>query len=293
MAAQQTEHSPYDCSTAEEAFDDWRRKTIWAHVLGVAGIAVATWVYLAQTRQTFAGFLLLLVVTAGIAVAVAWCANRLWADVVDIAARDCDPQKCLEVVDRVTKMRRGRGFANTSDLVYAACSQLLGYDDIALAWAEKASENAPRPAHWVQIIGVRLDVAVRAQDWCRVQQLRDQALQLAHDLEDPHGTDRLVSAQLQDLARDLVSQANEGLYRANGNWSAALEEVGRLEAGVDTPLAEMENAMRRAKVLELVGMPQLACGQYELVAAGAGTCAMRAEAQRWLDAHPRPEVTQA
>lgn len=272
-------------STAQQAFDTWHKKTIWTRVLAIAGLLVALVLFMLQDYPTVIDLMLVAVVEIAIVVANFVHLSHLWQGVMQILSHDCDPQKGLEVAERMNKLwgtRHNRKDINSMGLLYAYCSLLLGYDDVALAWVQKVSENSPRLSDWTGILDIRVSAATHESDWGRLQQLRDQALQLAHDAEGKRG--RLAS-QAAGAARRVVSAANAQLYAVGANWTAALEEVGRIEDGVQTPLQEVANSMRRAKLLDQMGMADKARPHFSFVAEHAGTCTMRDEAQQWLSAH--------
>ena len=74
-------------------------------------------------------------------------------------------QKLLEVVspllDRFSSKKRTSTMLETW---YGLCSVLLGYPDVALAWAEKASRRGPSDAYWISILGVRTSAFVMLDD---------------------------------------------------------------------------------------------------------------------------------
>ena len=168
---------------------------------------------------------------------------------------------------------------------YGLCSVLLGYPDVALAWAEKASRRGPSDAYWISILGVRTSAFAMLDDETALLAARSQLEKLLEN--------NASKANLAKAARLSLDSVDETLAERRGDWTTALQKIGAIDALITTPQQEVVNVLRKARVCAGQGDMANAAQCYAFVAANGGTCASRADAQRWLEANgyaPAPAV---
>lgn len=209
-----------------------------------------------------------------------------WVGLLGILSYDRDPQKLLEVVsplvDRFSSKKR---ISTMLETWYGLCSVLLGYPDVALAWAEKASRRGPNDAYWISILGVRASAFSMLDDEASLLATRAQLEKLLEN--------NASKATLAKAARLSLDSVDETLAERRGDWTTALQKIGAIDALITTPQQEVVNVLRKARVCAGQGDMANAAQCYAFVAANGGTCAFRADAQRWLEANgyaPAPAV---
>ena len=209
-----------------------------------------------------------------------------WVGLLGILSYDRDPQKLLEVVsplvDRFSSKKR---ISTMLETWYGLCSVLLGYPDVALAWAEKASRRGPNDAYWISILGVRASAFSMLDDEASLLATRAQLEKLLEN--------NASKATLAKAARLSLDSVDETLAERRGDWTTALQKIGAIDALITTPQQEVVNVRRKARVCAGQGDMANAAQCYAFVAANGGTCAFRADAQRWLEANgyaPAPAV---
>ena len=201
-----------------------------------------------------------------------------WVGLLGILSYDRDPQKLLEVVsplvDRFSSKKR---ISTMLETWYGLCSVLLGYPDVALAWAEKASRRGPNDAYWISILGVRASAFSMLDDEASLLATRAQLEKLLEN--------NASKATLAKAARLSLDSVDETLAERRGDWTTALQKIGAIDALITTPQQEVVNVLREAHVCAGQGDMANAAQLYAFVGANGGTCAFRADAQRWLEAN--------
>jgi len=246
--------------------------------LCIGGVIVVGVVAAMSTTSLATFFLACIMVGLLIGIIEGLQIRKAWVEVLQVLTHDRDPQKLLEVITPLLDRYRSRTQTITMlETWYASCSVLLGYPDVGLAWAERASQRKPRDTFWVSILGVRTSAFHVMGDGASLQSTCDQ---LERRLENNSSRPAVANA-----ARLSLDAAEESLAEMRGDWVSAYQRIGAIDALINMPQQEVANTFRKAHVAAARGRVAEAVPLYQFVAANGGTCVYRAEAQRWLDAN--------
>ena len=281
--------SAYVNMTSDQAVADFLHHRNLVRGISVATVIVLAAVFFWTMTQTVVNLIpafliayLIVLVTEVLEI------RKSWVGLLGILSYDRDPQKLLEVVspllDRFSSKKRTSTMLETW---YGLCSVLLGYPDVALAWAEKASRRGPSDTYWISILGVRASAFAMLDDETALLGARAQLGKLLEN--------NASKANLAKAARLSLDSVDETLAERHGDWMTALQKIGAIDALITTPQQEVVNVLRKARVCAGQGDKANAAQFYAFVAANGGTCAFRADAQRWLEANgyaPTPVIGQ-
>jgi len=278
LTAQDRHPSRYVNVPSERVTTDFLHRYHLVIGLCIGGVIVTGIVAAALTTSLVTFFLAFAGMFLLVAIAEVLLIRKTWMEVLQVLSHDCDPQKLLEVITPLLDRFRFRAQTMTMlETWYATCSVLLGYPDVGLAWAERASRRNPKDTFWISILDVRASAFHTLGDGASLQSTRAQLEKLLEN-----NSSRTAVARIARLSLDA---AEESLAEMRGDWVSAYQRIGAIDALIDRPQQEVANTFRKARVAAAQGHVAEATPLYQFVATNGGTCACRDEAQRWLDAN--------
>jgi len=203
--------------------------------------------------------------------------TRNYNGFVGILSADFDPQKALDALSIIMEKRKGkRREQGAYALLYAQCSQQLGYDDVALQWVEHAERDLKlRTLNRILACNVRANTARHRGDYEELARIRGHVAALSKTSR------RAAAASVQILAWidfDLALHA--------GDWARCNEAIGAMRATASTPLQELAYDSNAARLAEAQGDLALARELFISLAARGGGSRIARDAAAWIEAHP-------
>lgn len=188
-----------------------------------------------------------------------------------------DPQKMLDALSVVMEKRKNKKKEQgTYAMLYAQCSQQLGYDDVALQWVEHAERDLRlRMGNRLLGCNVRANVARHRGDYEELARLHGQVEALAKTSK------RTAAASVQILAWmdfDLALHA--------GDWARCNEAIGAMKATAVTPIQKLACDNNIARLAEAQGDMARARETFASLAVRGGNSRAAHDAATWLEAHP-------
>lgn len=285
MQVNTAERSRYVNTTAQQVAHAWRN-----HILAINVVAIFLVLFLAGSivlmpHPKLGSILLTIVGYACVYAAQRLLKMRETTEVMKIVSHDSDPSKLAQVIDEMlpkTRDRRSRQLLSTS---YSMCSELMGYDDVALAWADQVEAQAPKDKNLLlALISVRAAIAKHRCDDATLVSLRDRAL--AVESASRQGTPLERSA---NMVLGIIDRHRAFL---SGDFARVRELNGVIEALATTPQAVIVSEGNKGELEDAQGNVEQAWPHFAYVANNGGTLAVRAKAIAWLEEHdPRRDAS--
>lgn len=194
-----------------------------------------------------------------------------------ILRNDFDPQKMLDALSIVMEKRKNKKKEQgTYAMLYAQCSQQLGYDDVALQWVEHAERDLKlRVGNRLLGCNIRANIARYRGDYEELARIRGQVEALSK-------TNRRVGA----LSVQILAWIDFDLALHAGDWVRCNEAIGVMRATAVTPIQKLGCENDVARLVEAQGDLAHARELFSSIATRGGNSRAARDAAVWLEAHP-------
>ena len=273
--------SPYDGQDAQTAARTFMRRyhriKATCVVVALASMFVAAWFL----RLTWSFWVIYILILIGMAVVEVILLKRAWTGLMGIHSHDRNPQLFVSVLDQIMpRFARRRKITRMLEIWYGTASFSMGYDDISLAWVERALSRNPdlKDSNWVLAVEQQALCALHRGDFKTVAQYREQ-------LEHLHSAHKSALSPTDRVTRLVMASIDIEMAIRQGDTNTAIEKVGMIEALIVSPLQELSVEFRKGRIADMQGNTEAARQYFSFVAAHGGTTAMRQVSQKWLDEH--------
>ena len=272
--------SPYAYANAQEAV----RRFLGRHrriVIGAVLVLIVCAVPTVVRAPDIEGLAVYAVVCLGVSFASVVLSRRNVDGLLGILSADCCARKMLDATALLMGKRTRRRERPTWEVLYAMCSAQLGYDDIALQWADEA-ESSPGLSLSNRLLAcnVRAVVAEHRDDRDALANVRGRVAALAVLCSNGR-----ASVRLRRTAHLLLAWIDFDLALEDKDWQHCNELLGAMDALSSTRQQQVGAERRRGLLAEARGDLSAARDRYAFVADNGGDCCMARISSEWLDAH--------
>ena len=168
--------SKYRDVSAQKAAGSWRARVGIIDAVAIALLAMISLGYLLAPDLPPHMFWVLLIADVCILYTQWMLKLRNSNELVKIDTHDCDPAKLVKVIDMIEPALHSKTARQSFNVVYAVCCGQMGYDDIALEWADHVESGNPRnPRIRLMLINIRTSAAKHRNDAGTLQMMRSHA----------------------------------------------------------------------------------------------------------------------
>ncbi len=270
--------SKYRDVSAQKAAGSWRARVGIIDAVAIALLAMISLGYLLAPDLPPHMFWVLLIADVCILYTQWMLKLRNSNELVKIDTHDCDPAKLVKVIDMIEPALHSKTARQSFNVVYAVCCGQMGYDDIALEWADHVESGNPRnPRIRLMLINIRTSAAKHRNDAGTLQMMRSHA----EALKAGAGRD----ADLLSAADALIASIDRKLALMVGNYAKVRELNDVIARHAAMPQARVSIEYDRAELEDALGNTAAAFPHYAYVAEHGGTLMIQRLAQERLDAH--------
>ncbi|MBQ3339993.1 MAG: hypothetical protein IJG82_10450 [Atopobiaceae bacterium] len=270
--------SRYRDVSAQKAAGSWRARVGIIDAVAIALIALISLGYILTPDLPPHMFWVLLVAFVCILYTQWMLKAKNSNELVKIDTHDCDPAKLVKVIDMIESALFNKRARQSFHTVYAVCCAQMGYDDIALEWADHIEAENPRDFQIrLMLVNVRTTVAKHRNDAGTLQMMRSHAEAFRAGARNNAALLSAIDAMVAAVDRKLALMA--------GNYARVRELNDVIGRYAVMPQAKVSNEYDRAELEDALGNTAAALPHYAYVAEHGGTLMVQRLAQEWIDAH--------
>ena len=270
--------SKYRDVSAQKAAGSWRARVGIIDAVAIALLVIISLGYLLAPDLPPHMFWVLLVADVCILYTQWMLKARNSNELVKIDTHDCDPAKLVKVIDMIESALFNKRARQSFHTVYAVCCAQMGYDDIALEWADHIEAENPRDFQIrLMLVNVRTTVAKHRNDAGTLQMMRSHA--------EAFRAGAGKNAALLGAIDAMVAAIDHKLALMVGNYAKVRELNDVIARYAVMPQARVSSEYDRAEREDALGNTAAAFPHYTYVAEHGGTLMVQRLAQEWLDAH--------
>ena len=270
--------SRYRDVSAQKAAGSWRARVGIIDAVAIALIALISLGYILTPDLPPHMFWVLLVAFVCILYTQWMLKAKNSNELVKIDTHDCDPAKLVKVIDMIESALFNKRARQSFHTVYAVCCAQMGYDDIALEWADHIEAENPRDFQIrLMLVNVRTTVAKHRNDAGTLQMMRSHA--------EAFRAGAGKNAALLGAIDAMVAAIDRKLALMVGNYAKVRELNDVIARYAVMPQARVSSEFDRAELEDALGNTAAAFPHYTYVAEYGGTLMVQRLAQEWLDAH--------
>ena len=270
--------SKYRDVSAQKAAGSWRARVGIIDAVAIALLAMISLGYLLAPDLPPHMFWVLLIADVCILYTQWMLKLRNSNELVKIDTHDCDPAKLVKVIDMIESALFNKRARQSFHTVYAVCCAQMGYDDIALEWADHVESGNPRnPRIRLMLINIRTSAAKHRNDAGTLQMMRSHA--------EAFRAGAGKNAALLGAIDAMVAAIDRKLALMVGNYAKVRELNDVIARYAVMPQARVSSEYDRAELEDALGNTAAAFPHYAYVAEHGGTLMVQRLAQEWLDAH--------